>query len=62
MKDVVMSPRYQATLTKEERKELDAMTYQGKTGARRFIHRSVAISCLHKFRHDMLLMLQQRWI
>ena len=33
-----MSPRYRVTLTKEERKDLDAMTHRGKTHARRFIH------------------------
>jgi len=38
MKEVAMSPRYRVTLTKEERKDLDAMTHRGKTHARRFIH------------------------
>ncbi len=40
-----MSPRYRVTLTKEERKELDAMTHRGKTHARRFIHARALLLC-----------------
>ena len=40
-----MSPRYRVTLTKEERKELDAMTRRGKTHARRFIHARALLLC-----------------
>ena len=45
MKEVAMSPRYRVTLTKEERKELDAMTHRGKTHARRFIHARALLLC-----------------
>jgi transposase len=45
MKEVAMSPRYRVTLTKEERKELDAMTRRGKTHARRFIHARALLLC-----------------
>ena len=40
-----MSPRYRVTLTKEERKELDAMTHRGKTHARKFIHARALLLC-----------------
>ena len=40
-----MSPRYRVTLTKEERKTLDAMTRRGKTHARRFIHARALLLC-----------------
>jgi len=40
-----MSPRYRVTLTKEERKELEAMTHRGKTHARRFIHARALLLC-----------------
>jgi transposase len=40
-----MSPRYRVTLTKEERKELEAMTHHGKTHARRFIHARALLLC-----------------
>ena len=40
-----MSPRYRVTLTKEERKELEAMTHRGKTNARRFIHARALLLC-----------------
>jgi len=40
-----MSPRYRVTLTKEERKELNAMTHRGKTHARRFIHARALLLC-----------------
>jgi len=43
--EVAMSPRYRVTLTKEERKELDAMTHRGKTHARRFIHARALLLC-----------------
>ena len=40
-----MSPRYRVTLTKEECKELEAMTRRGKTHARRFIHARALLLC-----------------
>jgi hypothetical protein len=40
-----MSPRYRVTLTKEERKELEAMTHRGKTHSRRFIHARALLLC-----------------
>jgi len=40
-----MSPRYRVTLSKEERKELEAMTRRGKTHARRFIHARALLLC-----------------
>ncbi|MCK9231109.1 MAG: IS630 family transposase, partial [Syntrophales bacterium] len=40
-----MSPRYRVTLTKEERKELEAMTHRGKTHARTFIHARALLLC-----------------
>ena len=40
-----MSPRYRVTLTKEERKELEAMTRCGKGQARRFIHARALLLC-----------------
>jgi transposase len=45
MKEVAMSPRYRVTLTKGERKELEAMTRRGKTHARRFIHARALLLC-----------------
>jgi transposase len=45
MKEVAMSPRYRVTLTKEERRELEAMTRRGKTHARRFIHARALLLC-----------------
>ena len=33
-----MPPRYRITLTGQERKDLEALTRKGKTGAREFIH------------------------
>jgi len=45
MKEVAMSPRYRVTLTKEERKDLDAMTRRGKMHARRFIHARALLLC-----------------
>ena len=40
-----MSSRYRVTLTKEERKELEAMTHRGKTHARKFIHARALLLC-----------------
>jgi hypothetical protein len=40
-----MSPRNRVTLTKEERKKLEAMTRRGKTHARRFIHARALLLC-----------------
>ena len=40
-----MSPRYRVTLTKEERKELEAITHRGKNHARRFIHARALLLC-----------------
>ncbi len=40
-----MSPRYRVTLTKEERKDLDAITHRGKTHARKFIHARALLLC-----------------
>jgi hypothetical protein len=45
MEEVAMSPRYRVTLTKEERKELEAVTHRGKTHARRFIHARALLLC-----------------
>lgn len=40
-----MSPRYRVTLTKEERKDLEALTRNGKTGAKKFIHARALLLC-----------------
>jgi transposase len=40
-----MSPRYRVTLTKQERKELEALTRRGKTHARKFIHVRALLLC-----------------
>ena len=45
MREVGMSPRYRVTLTQEERKELESMTRQGKTHARKFIHARALLLC-----------------
>lgn len=45
MKEVTMSTRYQVTLTKEERKELEKMTHSGKIHARRFIYARALLMC-----------------
>lgn len=45
MKEATMSPRYRVTLTKEERKELEAMTHRGKMHVRRFIHARALLLC-----------------
>jgi hypothetical protein len=43
--EVAMAPRYRVTLTKAERKELEAMTHRGKIEARRFINARVLLLC-----------------
>ena len=45
MREVGMSTRYRVTLTQEERKELESMTRQGKTHARKFIHARALLLC-----------------
>ena len=40
-----MSPRYRVTLTKEERKDLETLTRNGKTGAKKFIHARALLLC-----------------
>ena len=40
-----MLPRYRVTLTKEERKDLEALTRNGKTGAKKFIHARALLLC-----------------
>ena len=40
-----MSPRYRVTLTKEERKDLEALTRSGKTGAKKFIRARALLLC-----------------
>jgi transposase len=40
-----MSPRYRVTLSKEERKDLEALTHRGKTHARKFIHARAMLLC-----------------
>lgn len=40
-----MSPRYRVTLTKEERKDLEALTRNGRTGAKKFIHARALLLC-----------------
>jgi transposase len=40
-----MSPRYRITLTKLERKDLEALTRNGKTGAKKFIHARALLLC-----------------
>ena len=40
-----MLPRYRVTLTKEERKNLEALTRSGKTGAKKFIHARALLLC-----------------
>lgn len=40
-----MSPKYRVTLTKEERKELEALTRRGKTHARRVIRARALLLC-----------------
>jgi hypothetical protein len=40
-----MPPRYRVTLTREERKELEALTRNGKTGAKKFINARALLLC-----------------
>ena len=40
-----MPPRYRITLTKQERKDLVALTRSGKTGAKKFIHARALLLC-----------------
>ncbi|WP_224747096.1 IS630 family transposase [Pelovirga terrestris] len=40
-----MAPRYRVTLTKQERKDLEALTRNGKTGAKKFIHARALLLC-----------------
>lgn len=40
-----MAPRYRVTLTAQERKDLEALTHNGKTGAKLFIHARALLLC-----------------
>ena len=40
-----MSPRYRITLTELERKNLETLTRNGKTGAKKFIHARALLLC-----------------
>jgi transposase len=40
-----MTPRYRVTLTEQERKDLEALTRNGKTGAKKFIHARALLLC-----------------
>jgi len=40
-----MAPRYLVTLTEEERMELEALTRNGKTSAKKFIHARALLLC-----------------
>ena len=40
-----MGPRYRVTLTTQERKELEALTRNGKTPAKKFIHARALLLC-----------------
>lgn len=40
-----MTPRYRITLTEQERKDLEALTRCGKTGAKKFIHARGLLLC-----------------
>jgi len=40
-----MLPRYRITLTKQERQDLEALTHNGKTGAKKFIHARALLLC-----------------
>jgi transposase len=44
-KEVAMPPRYRITLTEQERKDLEALTRSGKTGAKKFIHARALLLC-----------------
>ena len=43
--EAAMSPRYRVTLTDEERTELEALTRNGKTQAKKFIHARALLLC-----------------
>ena len=40
-----MAPRYRVTLTGEERNELEALTRNGKTNSKRFVHARALLLC-----------------
>lgn len=40
-----MTPRYRVTLTEQERKDLEKLTRDGKTGAKKFIHARALLLC-----------------
>jgi len=40
-----MAPRYRVTLTAQERKELEELTRNGKTPAKKFIHARALLLC-----------------
>jgi transposase len=40
-----MAPRYRVTLTKKERQDLEALSRDGKTGAKKFIHARALLLC-----------------
>ena len=40
-----MAPRYRVTLTEQERKYLETLTRNGKTGAKKFIHARALLLC-----------------
>jgi hypothetical protein len=40
-----MAPRYRVTLTEQERKDLEALTRNGKTGAKKFIYARALLLC-----------------
>ena len=44
-REAAMAPRYRVTLTEEERKELEALTRNGKTPAKKFIHARALLLC-----------------
>ncbi len=44
-KEAAMTPRYRVTLTSSERKELEALTRNGKTPAKKFIHARALLLC-----------------
>jgi len=43
--EVAMAPRYRVTLTPQERKELEVLTRNGKTPAKKFIHARALLLC-----------------
>ena len=40
-----MAPRYRETLTEQERKDLEALTKKGTTGAKKFVHARALLLC-----------------